>query len=254
MLPPPVKMANLSVHDNSILKALFDPEASPAGAVQIDKTRTPLPRISTADFAAIQSKEQEIVRRLDVASPSADTIRAVSQDLTRLISQHPHYASAYVNRAQAVRLLLPTADIFTLGCREESERLMQDLGRSIDLASSPGSPSPPQQQQQSVSAHQAQVLAAAHTHRGFLLLRVADLKRRGVAVQGVVEGLARADAEQVEEMASRDFAAGARFGNKTAQQMSVRTNPYAKMCGAIVKEALRKEVDEGRARIQPVCL
>jgi hypothetical protein len=29
--------------------------------------------------------------------------------------------------------------------------------------------------------------------------------------------------------------------------MAVRTNPYAKMCGAIVKEAMRKEIDEWKA-------
>jgi hypothetical protein len=44
-------------------------------------------------------------------------------------------------------------------------------------------------------------------------------------------------------MASRDFFVGGRYGNKIAQQMSVQTNPYAKMCGAIVKEAMRKEMN-----------
>jgi hypothetical protein len=50
-------------------------------------------------------------------------------------------------------------------------------------------------------------------------------------------------ADQLEEMASRDFFFGGRYGNKVAQQLSVQTNPYAKMCGAIVKEAMRKEVE-----------
>ena len=48
----------------------------------------------------------------------------------------------------------------------------------------------------------------------------------------------------LEELAGRDFALGGRYGNKTARQLSVQTNPYAKACGAIVKEALRKERDE----------
>lgn len=38
-----------------------------------------------------------------------------------------------------------------------------------------------------------------------------------------------------------DFASAARFGDEVAREMSVRTNPYAKMCGAIVKNALREE-------------
>jgi len=48
----------------------------------------------------------------------------------------------------------------------------------------------------------------------------------------------------LEELASRDFALGGRYGNKIARQLSVQTNPYAKACGAIVKEALRKEREE----------
>ena len=39
-------------------------------------------------------------------------------------------------------------------------------------------------------------------------------------------------------------ALGGRYGNKIARQLSVQTNPYAKACGAIVKEALRKEREE----------
>jgi hypothetical protein len=48
----------------------------------------------------------------------------------------------------------------------------------------------------------------------------------------------------LEELASRDFTLGGRYGNKVARQLSVQTNPYAKACGAIVKEALRKEREE----------
>lgn len=46
---------------------------------------------------------------------------------------------------------------------------------------------------------------------------------------------------ELEELASTDFASAARFGDEVAREMSVRTNPYAKMCGAIVKNALREE-------------
>ena len=46
---------------------------------------------------------------------------------------------------------------------------------------------------------------------------------------------------ELEEAASRDFAAAARYGDEVAREMSVRTNPYAKMCGAIVRNALKEE-------------
>ena len=48
----------------------------------------------------------------------------------------------------------------------------------------------------------------------------------------------------MEEMASRDFGFGGRYGNDTARQMAVKTNPYAKLCGSIVREAMTKEVRE----------
>ncbi len=35
---------------------------------------------------------------------------------------------------------------------------------------------------------------------------------------------------------------GGRYGNDVAREMAVRTNPYAKLCGNIVKEAMRGEM------------
>lgn len=49
------------------------------------------------------------------------------------------------------------------------------------------------------------------------------------------------DKPELEELASRDFAAAARYGDDVAREMSVRTNPYAKMCGSIVRNALVEE-------------
>ena len=59
---------------------------------------------------------------------------------------------------------------------------------------------------------------------------------------------------QFEELASRDFSVAGRYGNKTAQQLAIKTNPYAKMCGQIVKEALRQEITdyyEGLGTVSP---
>jgi hypothetical protein len=54
-----------------------------------------------------------------------------------------------------------------------------------------------------------------------------------------LRGLSR---EIIEEMASRDFALGGRYGDEGARAMAVRTSPYAKLCGEIVKEAMKGEV------------
>ena len=63
------------------------------------------------------------------------------------------------------------------------------------------------------------VLSLAHTQRGILLK---SQKR---------------DAE-----ALADFQLGAKFGNPVARDVARRENPYAKMCNAMMMEALRAEV------------
>ena len=45
-----------------------------------------------------------------------------------------------------------------------------------------------------------------------------------------------------EEWASGDFEKGGRYGNGVAREMAKATNPYAKLCGAIVGEAMRGEM------------
>lgn len=44
-----------------------------------------------------------------------------------------------------------------------------------------------------------------------------------------------------EEAASRDFALGGRYGNDIAKGLAVSTNPTAKLCGQMVREAMKKE-------------
>lgn len=44
-----------------------------------------------------------------------------------------------------------------------------------------------------------------------------------------------------EEAASLDFALGGRFGNEVAKGLAVSTNPTAKLCGQMVREAMKKE-------------
>lgn len=48
--------------------------------------------------------------------------------------------------------------------------------------------------------------------------------------------------EDLEEAASRELGLGGRYGNETARQLAIKTNPYAKLCGSIVREALTKEI------------
>ncbi|PLN81732.1 hypothetical protein BDW42DRAFT_168134 [Aspergillus taichungensis] len=244
---------SLTTNDSAVLQALFDAESSPSSAVTIDPSLPPFPphlHITAETYEGLKARELAIIRTLQPSDVSPETIRSALQNLDALITEHPTYPPAYMNRAQAQRLLITTTtttpattqssnddadeQIFIPANASAASALFDDLGRTIAYAT-PKSPA------DAVSTVQARVLADAHTHRAYLLLKLKRARQDGS--DGGPEKLKGCAPEEIEEMASRDFFLGGRFGNKVAQQMAVQTNPYAKMCGAIVKEALRKEVE-----------
>lgn len=226
--------ASLSVHDDAVLRKLFDSEG-PSGTLPPSFQRAP-PSVED-DIVALSNREKHIIADLDDATPSTEQILACVENLTGLIDESPLYASAYVNRAQARRMLIPYHDLFSAEAAHIMTLVMSDLDEAIRMAS-------PHHSSQSVPPHQAGVLAAAHTHKGVLLLRAADLSRGGTRLHGLSDFLGRMDPEMMEEVASQELARGGKYGNITAQQLAVRTNPYAKMCGKIVSEAQRQELKE----------
>lgn len=233
-------MSALTIRDNLILKNLFDPEAAATSEPQHAKPTVSLPGMTEDYFSASRSTELRIIVLLQDDTSDQDLIKTAIKDLSNLVQESPGYASAYINRAQARRMLVPVEGLFTAEHAEASGSLLSDLRRGIELAE-------PATFEPSISDHRRQVLSAAYTHRGFLLLKIADMLRAEKQIHGVSERLQSASPESIEEQASRDFALGGKWGNKEAQGMAVRTNPYAKMCGAIVKEALRKENEEWKA-------
>ena len=237
---------SLSSKDNAVFHALFDAESSPSSAVKVDASLPSLPHVTDSELPELQELELKAIQPLQKQgeskneSPSREAIEKAIDELSSIITNHPTYASAYANRAQAIRMLFNgDEEIFDLSNTANATRLFSDLGQTISLAT-PGSPTA------TVSPRQARILADAHTHRGYLLYRAAKIAYTSSPDQprGGPERLRDLDQDQLEEMASRDFSMGGRYGNKIAQQMAVQTNPYAKMCGAIVKEAMRKEQEE----------
>ena len=231
---------SLSSRDNLVLQSLFDPEASSAPAADNSPATTSLPHFTENIFSAIEKREHCILQPLAAGQQSKLVVESVVQELSLLINEFPQYASAYVNRAQASRLLIDVEDLFSSDYASESARIFDDLSRGIELAT-PSDPS------SGASAHQSKVLATAYTHRGFLLLKVADMAKNGHVIHGL-SNLATSSAAGIEEIASDDFARGGRYGNALGKQMAVRTNPYAKMCGAIVKDALQQEIASSKSQ------
>jgi hypothetical protein len=221
----------LSHNDNAVLGALFDPESSLSNSTQVADT---LPsNFSSIDLQRIQETERRALLPLNVERPSEATIATSISDLNTIIEQWPEYASAWNNRAQTRRMLFEIEELHRQ--IEALQLIMRDLSQAIALAT-PGNLLPP------VSAAHAKVLASAHTHRGYLLYAASKSEDLAAAITVSIPSLKGMDSAQLEERASHDFSLGGRYGNDTARQLAVRTNPYAKLCGSIVKEAMQKEV------------
>ncbi|CAG8114639.1 unnamed protein product [Penicillium olsonii] len=250
---------SLTSNDSAVLQALFDAESSPSSGIKINSSLPSWPaslNISESDLPSLKQRESEIIRKIQGdESPSQETVSSALTEFDNLILNNKTYPSAYINRAQALRLLVdlihnketgnsevPNTEIqdgalFSPQTSQLCSRIFSDLGQAITLAT-PASPA------DAVSSVQARLLADAHTHRGYLLLKAARAKKACSGDENAgPERLRGLGSEQLEEMASQDFFFGGRYGNKVAQQLAVQTNPYAKMCGSIVKEALRKELE-----------
>lgn len=48
--------------------------------------------------------------------------------------------------------------------------------------------------------------------------------------------------DSLEDLARRDFAAAGRYGDPVAVEMARKLDPYARLCGGVVREAMRAEM------------
>lgn len=250
-------------------------------AINIDDSLPAFPRCYIEDSAlkSLRDRELAIIRRIqgstsesnntfstqEASSSSLTPIKILEQaidDLSSLITEHPDYPPLHANRAQALRVLIQSktsstndadkdAAIFHPENKDLATKLLSDLSKAISLASPV--PTGTNQNNTSVSSAQHRLLSNTHMHRGYLLLKAGKIRKEEEEAEtdqghqergGPEQLLAIASRDQLEEMASQDFFEAGRYGNEVAKQLSVVTNPYAKMCGAIVKEALKKEIEE----------
>jgi hypothetical protein len=227
----------LSANDTRILNALFDPETLPSSVARakdsaiIDASLPSHPTISSAQIAQLEAAQDALIRQVTSSSLLSEIEEAIRQE-DEIVAEWANYPSAYTNRAMLRRMkieagLSDTGNLFT-SSEEAVEALFSDLSRAIYLSLPSSSPTA------SVSTYRARILRTAFSHRAYMYLKAAEI---GVELKGKGRS-------ELEEMASTDFAAAARYGDEVAREMSVRTNPYAKMCGAIVRNALAEERKE----------
>jgi len=224
--------AKLSQNDSAVLSALFDPESSLSSTIQVEDSDHHGQDSDLDRIQRVQQRERQALHLINHETPTTTDINHSITQLTAIINDEPTYASAWNNRAQARRMLLGDEDLPKNPSRVAD--ILQDLGQAISLTT-------PSQINGTISSIDARVLSSAHTHRGYLLL-VASKSKESRSMLDEVPGLKAMSAADLEEAASRELGLGGRYGNETARQLAVKTNPYAKLCGSIVRDALTKEI------------
>jgi hypothetical protein len=177
-----------------------------------------------------------LLTTLNVQSLSPSIIEDAIIPFNRLILEDPMDAGCYNDRAEARRLQYLQI-VMLIAHLEVFLAMLKDLGDAISLGLSPS-------HQQSVSRGSKTILASAYTRRVLLLYKSWQMpqEKRDILFSMMPELTGLTD-EAILELASRDFAMWGKDENEMAKQMAVLTNPYAKLCGSIVKEALRKRMD-----------
>ncbi|KAJ8061800.1 hypothetical protein OCU04_009594 [Sclerotinia nivalis] len=273
----PPKMATLTKHDLDVLEKIKDPESGPSNPLLIDDSLPKDPHITDlSTYQGITQRERDIILSMQDVELQIAGLKPVAelsplsqyqscvQSLNDLIGEYPNYASARNNRAQALRriygdLMLvkissakgPVADVNVPLDTEASEatiklasfNALSDLDRAISLLA-PNTP------WASISPQAAKTLSQALTQRGALYhLSAKQLSSDTEASVRVDERRREARWKTIdfEEAASRDFMTGGRYGNEIAKALAVSANPTAKLCGDMVRQAMKREMGGGES-------
>lgn len=240
-----------------------DPEFDPSQAVEVDSSLpkdphvtdvTEYERIATEEkkmILAVQQVELQLAGLKSMAGNNpVDAYKDCLSGLSTLITAYPSYASARNNRVQAIRRLYGDAMLVTgivpsdtplVGEGNGQDRqaaasqALSDLDTCIILLS-------PTEGHAHMSPHAVKTLSLAHTQRAAIYHQTSKVLAKGgeLDVQG---GRREASWSKLdfEEAASSDFAMGGRYGNEIAKGLAVSTNPTAKLCGQMVREAMKRE-------------
>lgn len=251
----------LSRRDIQVLEKIRDPESNPSTSISIEPNLPSDPNVpDQGSYVQISQQEREIVfamqqlelrlagLRLEPGLDPIEEYRECIRALDKLIAKYPSYASARNNRAQALRrlygdsLLVADANPLPQALRKDpdnsermqvAETILSDLDCTVQLLST--------KSQGGLSQQAAKTLSMAYTQRAAVYHMTSKLLSSGSLAVDSRRREANWDIVEFEEAASRDFAMGGRYGNEIAKGLAVSTNPTAKLCGQIVREAMKKE-------------
>lgn len=276
----------LSRRDIDVLGKIRDPESNPESGLRLDSSLPKDPHITdAAEYDTISQRERELILAMQQAemelaglkdktlADPVEAYRSCVASLGKLVDEHPRYASARNNRAQALRrlygddmLLEPLVDgplpsslplgnsrpqrgveaILTGPAADEKDRaqaaatVLSDLDRAISLLM------PSTASSAAMSPTAAKTLSLAFTQRAALYYATSKQMQLASSTgrscnSAVDRPEARWNKMDFEEAASRDFAMGGRFGNEIARGLAVGTNPTAKLCGQMVQQMMKGE-------------
>lgn len=258
---------DLTTRDVNVLDKIRDPESNPAAALVLDERLPRDPQITDPDvYDQVSNRERSIILKIqtlerelttpgaqDGAEASISGYKEGVKEFDALIDEYPNYASARNNRAQIMRRLYGDAMLlnFTTGIPmplidepEQAEKVasaakaLNDLDTSITLLTPPSFSS-------SMSPTAAKTLSMAYTQRAAIYLKTSKL----ILDRKLDIDSSRQEAQwtkvRFEEAASHDLALGGRFGNNIAKGLAVSVNPTAKLCGQIVRQAMKEEYGPG---------
>jgi hypothetical protein len=254
----------------NVLGKIQDPESDPSMMVFVDSEFPKDPHIRDQEaYAKLARQERDIImsiqkletrnmQRQSIPESNADAIKSYHNCVERfgdLIKQYPHYASARNNRTQALRRLCGDSMLVSQVAQppqallrevNESQRLemartvLSDLDQAIMLLLPAG-------RYPRMSPQAARTLSLVYTQRAAIYLATSKLMELGALSVPTGRREANWSKLEFEESASRDFAMGSRYGNEIAKGLAVGTNPTAKLCGQMVREAMKKEYEPGFA-------
>lgn len=236
----------LTVNDNAVLSQIFDLEAAPTSGILVDASLPADPVIQDAEtLSKIKEKETAIIKDIEAAmrdtsstSKRTETLNKAYIDIGTLLAEYPSYAALLNDHVQIFRLLhgdeiLTSSSTVSATTTSLATNTLTELNEAIRILT-------PITPYAAISPAQCRTLAQSHTQRG-ALFHSASKTLSSLNTTIVVENLQSWTKLEFEEAASRDFFMGGRYGNEIGKQLAVRTNPTAKLCGKMVRDAMVRE-------------
>ncbi|WPG98792.1 Hypothetical protein R9X50_00158800 [Acrodontium crateriforme] len=243
----------LSKADSKVLAQVFDPESGPAKAEVIVNPDLPADRhIADADvLLQLKGQEKQAISLIEAFEKSTDRTTSKKQDVYRqslaildgLIAKYPQYASARNNRAQLRRWRFGDRNTLCQKSKSTQSEMSAAASASVDDLRQSIALSSPERPQDAVSPSQGRLLGQAHTQLAAIYYAASKDLESGEDFEITCNEFESWNKDRFEEEASRMFYLGGLYGNEVAKALAVHTNPHAKLCGSIVKEAMKKEIE-----------